>query len=121
MGFFKHIPEEPLQQLAAAGHLEWLRTEAPKGRFYLIGMNGNAYSIMGRMRRALVKAGWSREEVDMYIDWMTEGTYERLLNLAMDVCKEPGTCGICHGRWDECDACGHGLQREPDDDRERPR
>ena len=46
----------------------------------LSGENGNAYVIMGRVKRAMRKGGLSKEQIDEYIAESTSGDYNNLLN-----------------------------------------
>jgi hypothetical protein len=48
----------------------------------LSGMDGNAFSIMGRVQDALRKAGATREELDQYFAESTSGDYDNLLRVA---------------------------------------
>ena len=47
----------------------------------LIGEDGNAFAIMGRVQSALRKAGYSKEEIDKYHEEATSGSYEHLLSV----------------------------------------
>jgi hypothetical protein len=46
----------------------------------LIGYDGNAFSIMGAVTKALRRAGVSREEQDQYFKEATAGDYNHLLS-----------------------------------------
>ena len=48
----------------------------------ITGYDGNANSIMGRVRRALIKGG-RRDLVDEYLKESKEGDYDHLLRTAM--------------------------------------
>ena len=50
----------------------------------LIGEDGNAYAIMGRVRRALRKAGADKEYIDEYTNKSISGDYDHLLRVAME-------------------------------------
>ena len=50
----------------------------------LTGENGNALSIMGRVSRALKKAGASKEDVKLFRDEARSGDYDKLLRTCMD-------------------------------------
>jgi len=50
----------------------------------LVGEDGNAYAIMGRVMRALEEAGVSKEEIDQYYAESTSGDYDNLLRVAVD-------------------------------------
>jgi hypothetical protein len=49
----------------------------------LIGEDGNAYAIMGRVTRALRKAGYSKEEIDRYRKEAKSGDYDNLLRVTL--------------------------------------
>jgi len=59
-------------------------TDGPKFdvEVQLTGEDGNAFAIMGRVRRALRKAGASVEEIATYVEESTAGDYDNLLNVA---------------------------------------
>ena len=45
-------------------------------------IDGNAYSILGHVAKALRKAGYSKEEIKQYQDAATSGDYNNLLNVS---------------------------------------
>ncbi len=49
----------------------------------LVGENGNAFAIMGRVRKALKRAGY-HEAVDEYTKDATAGDYDNLLQVTME-------------------------------------
>ncbi len=49
----------------------------------LIGMDGNAYFILGRVKKALEKAGMHREAKE-FIEKATSGDYDNLLRVVME-------------------------------------
>ena len=51
--------------------------------FHLIGEDGNAFSIMGRVGRAARKAGLSREIIDAVTEDARSGDYDHLLGVFM--------------------------------------
>jgi len=53
--------------------------EKPKVK--LVGINGNAFCIMGAVTRALKKAGASKDQIDKYREEAMGGSYENLLNV----------------------------------------
>ena len=57
-------------------------TEKPTVK--LIDTDGNAFSIMGRVREALVKAGADKEYVDKYLEEAMFGDYDNLLCVTMN-------------------------------------
>lgn len=58
-------------------------TEQQKPTVRLSGRNGNAYAILGRVRTALLDAGYSKADIDLYIAEATSGDYAHLLQVTM--------------------------------------
>lgn len=50
----------------------------------LIGEDGDAFSILGRVRRAMRKGGVSEEEIKKFHDEATSGDYNHLLQTVME-------------------------------------
>ena len=50
----------------------------------LIGQDGNAFSIMGRVKKALLQAGADKEYIDKYLKESTVGDYSYLLAVSME-------------------------------------
>jgi hypothetical protein len=50
----------------------------------LIGYDGNAFSIMGAVTKAMRRAGVSSEEQDQYFKEATAGDYNQLLATTME-------------------------------------
>ena len=50
----------------------------------LIGHDGNAFSIMGRVKNALMQAGADKEYVDKYLKESTVADYSYLLAVSME-------------------------------------
>jgi hypothetical protein len=49
----------------------------------LVGEDGNAFAILGKVSKALRNAGVTREEIDTYVDEATAGNYDQLLRTTM--------------------------------------
>ncbi len=49
----------------------------------LIGMDGNAYFILGRVKKALEKAGM-HQEAQKFIERATSGDYDNLFRVVME-------------------------------------
>ena len=45
----------------------------------LLGEDGNAFSILGKVRRELRRSGYSREDIGQFTKEATSGTYDHLL------------------------------------------
>ena len=50
----------------------------------LIGQDGNAFAIMGRVKKALRRAGADKEYIDKYLSEATSGDYDHLLVVSME-------------------------------------
>lgn len=50
----------------------------------LVGEDGNAFAILARVRKAMVKHGVSKEEIAEFSDKAMEGDYDHLLRVVMD-------------------------------------
>lgn len=55
----------------------------PEIEVQLTGNDGNAFAIMGAVRKALRQAKVSAEEIDEYMKQSTSGDYDNLLRVAM--------------------------------------
>jgi hypothetical protein len=56
----------------------------PKVKVKLVGEDGNAFSIMGRVVAAMRKAKCSNEDIKAYQTAATSGDYSNLLRVTMD-------------------------------------
>jgi hypothetical protein len=80
----------PTEALSEVFIIEDSIKEHGKGRFVLTGKDGNAFSIMARVGRALRMAGWSHRATDKVLSDMRSGDYNHLLRVAM---------GLQHSDW----------------------
>ena len=55
----------------------------PNIKVRLVGMDGNAFAIMGRVDMALRRGGVSKEEREVYLTESRSGDYNNLLRTAM--------------------------------------
>ena len=62
-------------------HPDWQNPDAD-----LVGVDGNAFAVMGFTKRALEDAGNSREVVDAYMQDAQAGDYDQLLQVSMAYC-----------------------------------
>lgn len=49
----------------------------------LIGEDGNAFFILGKVSRELRRAGYTKEQIDQYLDEAKSGDYDKLLQVTM--------------------------------------
>ncbi len=50
----------------------------------LVGLDGNAFSILGRVQKALRSGGVSKKDIDAYMKEAMDGDYNHLLRVTMD-------------------------------------
>jgi len=62
-------------------------TNIKKVTLNLLGVNGNAFAILGTFRKQARKEGWSKEEIDQVIDEATSSNYDHLLRTIMSRCN----------------------------------
>ena len=53
--------------------------------YTLVGVDGNAYSIMGYVRIAMRRAGMSKEDIDVYTKDATSSDYYHLLVVSCEI------------------------------------
>ena len=59
------------------------KSEPVRPRVEIVGMDGNAYSILGRCQAAARKAGWSKEQTEAFFREATSGDYDHLLRVVI--------------------------------------
>lgn len=55
----------------------------------LVGLDGNAFNLLGAFSNAAKRQGWSKEEIDAVRKEATSGDYNHLLCTLIDHCEEP--------------------------------
>ena len=61
-----------------------MATKYPHIKVVLVGEDGNAFAIMGRVRTAMRKGGCTSEQVEEFTTAATSGDYDNLLCTVMD-------------------------------------
>jgi hypothetical protein len=58
----------------------------------LVGLDGNAFYLMGAFRKQAHKEGWTRDEIDLVIEKAKSGDYYNLIRVLDEHCevKEDG-------------------------------
>lgn len=59
-----------------------------KVKLQLLGLDSNAFSLMGAFRRAASHEGWTNEEIQAVLSECTSGDYDHLLHTLMSVCED---------------------------------
>lgn len=58
-----------------------------KPKVKLIGEDGNAFAILGRVLKAAQAVGWTKEEWDAFKKEATSGSYDHLLATVLKYCE----------------------------------
>lgn len=59
----------------------------------LVGLDGNAYAIMGAFQRQARREGWDQKEIEAVLREARSGDYDHLLSVIMRHCKAETVCG----------------------------
>lgn len=66
-----------------------METKYPQVKVKLVGHDGNAFSIMARVQKAMRRAGFTSEQIAEYRNECIKGDYDNMLQVTMryvDVC-----------------------------------
>lgn len=78
----------------------------------LVGEDGNAHSIMGRVQKAMRNGNCTPRETTEVLDEMKNGDYDHLLATVMNIFSVDGENST--QEWDEddevCEGCGESLE-----------
>lgn len=55
-----------------------------KVKLNLVGLDGNAFNLLGQFQRAARKQGWSQQEIDVVIAQATSSNYDHLLQVLIE-------------------------------------
>lgn len=70
-----------------------MATITKKIKLDLVGLDGNAFSLMGAFSKQARKEGWTKEEIEIVMIKCESGDYNNLLNTLMEHCDSPDTGG----------------------------
>jgi ABC-type uncharacterized transport system permease subunit len=54
----------------------------------LVGLDGNAFALMGAFQQQAKLEGWTKEEIDLVLNEARSGDYNHLLVTLMEYCNE---------------------------------
>jgi len=84
-------------------------TKSKKVKMELVGLDGNAFAIMGTWRSNALRQGWSQEEVRAVLKEAQSGDYDHLLaTIAMNT-TEPDDWGDEDEDFDDEDEDGNQV------------
>ena len=64
-----------------------MTTRIDKPTVKLVGVDGNAFAVMGAVSTALTRAGWTPEERKDVLDDMMSSDYDHLMQAVCKVCE----------------------------------
>ena len=64
--------------------------ETKKVNLTLVGLDGNAFSLMGAFKSQAENEGWSKDEIDAVLNEAMSGDYDHLVATLSDVCVNGG-------------------------------
>jgi len=53
----------------------------------LVGLDGNAFALMGAFQKQARREGWTQDEVKIVLDKCTSGDYDNLIITLLDHCE----------------------------------
>ena len=59
-----------------------------KVKLTLLGLDGNAFSILGAFQKAARRQGWTPAEISAVISEASSGDYDHLLQTIMEHCED---------------------------------
>lgn len=59
-----------------------------KVKMKLVGLDGNAFSLMGAFKQNARRQGWNKEEIDVVMKKCMSGNYDNLLRVLMEHTEE---------------------------------
>lgn len=54
-------------------------------KYSLVGIDGNAYAVMGYVKRAMIQEGASKEDIQSYLDDAMSSDYSHLIAVSADM------------------------------------
>ena len=59
-----------------------------KVKLNLVGIDGNAFALMGAFQQQARREGWTKEEIKLVLDKCMSGNYDELLCTLMEHCED---------------------------------
>lgn len=66
-----------------------MQTKSKTITLELVGLDGNAFSLMGAFQRQAHREGWTKPEIDAVLNDCMSGDYDHLLSVLMKHCTSP--------------------------------
>jgi len=71
-----------------------MTTKTKKIKLQLVGLDGNAFYLMGAFARQARREGWTSEEIDVVLDDARSGDYDNLIQVLMKHTESPDDEGV---------------------------
>ena len=71
-----------------------MTTTTKKIKLQLVGLDGNAFYLMGAFARQARREGWTSEEIDDVMDDARSGDYDNLIQVLMKHTESPDDEGV---------------------------
>ena len=68
--------------------MEQFQVVDKKVKLTLVGLDGNAMSLMGAFKQQARREGWTKEEIKLVLDKCMSGNYDELLCTLMEHCED---------------------------------
>jgi hypothetical protein len=79
----KELPGEHLDALRRTKYIQAAKDVERKVVMNLVGLDGNAFALMGAFSLSARRQGWSIDEIKSVTDECTSGDYDNLLHVLM--------------------------------------
>ena len=83
---YPEIPCEACDRIKASRDSE--KHIDKKVKLQLVGLDGNAFALMGAFQRQAHKEDWTKEEIEAVLDDCKSGDYNHLLCVLMSHCED---------------------------------
>lgn len=82
------VPEDAKKYFEGYTHYAEVETKTKKVKMTLVGLDGNAFCLMGAFSRNARKQGWKQPEIDKVLDEAKSGDYAHLVTTLNSYCDD---------------------------------
>lgn len=80
-----------------------------KVKLELVGLDGDAFSLMGAFKQAARRQGWTPEEIKVVLDKCMSGNYDNLLCILSSYTESPESEDDEEENYERCPNCGSEM------------
>jgi len=81
--------ESILVEITNQKEVTMAKVEPKKVQLSLVGLDGNAFNLLGMFQRQARKEGWLQAEINDILEEASSGDYDHLLQTLIDHCEDP--------------------------------